>query len=540
MARAAGLLLATLAAGCLPGPWDYVPQGTPAFRGITVTAYAVSGKPAEHVCFERLLALSEASSDAFAFYDSASVGITGTFSNGAQSPLALVPDANTPNCFRGPANALFQRGQSYVLNARFVWDSAGARTVTDLSATAMVPDSFAIADTARMPSLALRGAAFDNITDPDVFLQLPPGPRTLFLEKYGDTLTALDGDSAGLALWLGENGRRLQADLTQWLQGDLSPYVRGDTVFYLNTQSGFGNLSHFFRALRGPDVRGVLITHRFDTTGSRPTTSFDSILGLAPDTSFFYFAGNTRRLIYYSDFATSADRHIFDSLGFVNAWFWSGSNRLYFYGMENAYARYLTGLEESGGNPKIRIPTNVDGGRGFFAGLALDSFDVHVRLDSVTQAFPYPVTRAAACRDKGWQETRDCIGFYPEYCAGNGWTTPDCRLDALYRLLDPIDSLALPPAVRDSARAWGAADPLLKLEAAQRYCIDRDYPAGVPECGAVQAECENGQTGNGCQLVLWKRCQLDYWNLPACTEGIKSFCRARRDVHRIMCRDVAD
>lgn len=539
MLRAAGAALALLAAGCLPGPWDYTPQGTPAFRGITVTGYAVSGKPVEQLCFERLLALTEASSEAFAFYDSADVGITGTFSNGGQT-LVLTPDANIPNCFRGPANARFVRGQDYALDARFVWDSAGTRTVSNLSAVASIPDSFAIADTAYMPSLALRGATFDNITDPAVFMQLPPGPRGLFVAKYGDTLAALNGDSAGLAAWMAANGARMHADLRTWLQGDMSPYTRGDTVFYLNAQSGFGNLSHFFKANRGPDVKGILITQQYDTTGAKPVTPFDSLLGIAPDSSNFYLPGNRIRLIYYNGFSTAPDRHVFDSLGIVNVWFWSGLNRFYFYGMEDAYARYLTGLEESGGNPKIRIPTNVTGGRGFFAGLALDSFDVNVRLDNATQSFPYAATRAYTCRDRGWFDSRDCIGYLPEYCAGNGWSTPDCRIDAMYRLLDPVDSLSLPPAVRDSARAWGTADALLRNEAAQRYCIDHDYPAGVPECAPVRSECEDGPDGNACQRILWKRCELAYWKLPACTEGLRSFCRLNRDVHRTTCRDVAD
>jgi hypothetical protein len=538
--RLFGLTVGSLVlGGCLPGPWEYVPESRPLFRGITVSGYALADRPVEHLCFERLLELSEASSEAFPFYDSAAVGVSGVFSSGGQT-LALTPHANTPNCFVGPPGSHFRRGERYDLNARFVWDSAGARTVTVLQSTAEIPALFEIADTARAPSLAAQGVALDNITDPDVFLRLPPGPRALFVARYGDTLTALDGDSAGLAAWEARNGARMRAELTLWLQADLFPYRRGDSLYYLNAKNNFSNLSHFFKARRDNLVKGVLISHLFDTTASRPVTSFDSIFGIAPDSSSFYTPGGSRRLIFYGDYRNPDGRHIFDSLGFVNAWFWSGRNRLYFYGTEKIYSDYQTAREEQAGNSKINLPTNVTGGRGFFAGMIVDSFDINIRLDSLTQSFPYPLTRAAACRDKGWDNTRDCIGYYGEYCALNGWTPSDCRVNAMYRLLDPLDSLTLPTAIRDSARAWRAADPLAGLGATQRYCIDNNYPAGVPGCAFVKSECESGNLGNGCQLLLWKRCQLAYWKLPACAEGINSYCRARRDVHTVMCRDVPE
>lgn len=539
--RLFGFSMAALAAGgCLPGPWDYAPESRPVFRGITVSAYALADRPVENLCFEKLLDLSEASSEAFAFYDSATVGVTGTFSNAnGEQVLVLTPDALTPNCFIGSAGAHFVRGESYTLDARFVWDSAGTATTTVLAATAQIPALFAIADTAYAPSLAKLGVALDNITDPDQFTQLPPGPRQLFIERYGDTLTALDGDSAGLATWIAANGARMRAELTLWLQSDLTTYGRGDSLFYLSAQSGFGNLSHFFKARRDARVKGLLITQRFDTTESRPVSAFDSILGIAPDSAYFYHPGDHHRLIFYNAFLNPDGRHIFDSLGFVNAWFWSGRNRLYFYGAEEIYADFQAAREEQLGNTKIRLPTNVTGGQGFFAGMIVDSFDIHIRLDSSTQSFSYPATRAVACRDKGWFNTRDCIGYYPQYCALNGWSSADCRLDAIYRGLD-ADSLTLPAPLRDSARAWAAADAALKLESERRYCIDGDYPADVPACAPVQTECENDDAGNGCQLVLWKRCQLAYWKLPACDEGTRSFCRARRDVHQVMCRDVPD
>src|SRR5690606_14217010 len=115
----------------------------------------------------------------------------------------------------------------------------------------------------------------------------------------------------------------------------------------------------------------------------------------------------------------------------------------------------------------------------------------------------------------------------------------DCRLDAIYRGLS-ADSIALTADLRDSARAWSARDPFLREEAARRFCTDNNYPTNVTACAPVKAECENSQSGNGCQLILWTRCQLAYWDLPACVEGLKSYCRSRRDVHKVLCRDVPE
>ena len=482
--------LALALSGCLPGPWDYAPANAPIFRGISVSAYAVADRPVTDVCFERQLSLLEASTDAAPFYDSALVTITGVFSNGGQT-LALQPKDIPPNCFIGAAAAKFVRGNSYTLSARFVWDSAGTEVVSVLSSTAKVPLDFSIKDTAAAPAYAIRGDARQHPFDPAGFLPLP--------------------------------------------------YKNGDSVFYLPAGKKFGNLaemSHFYSSRRSADVKGVLITRRFDTTESRPETSFDTIGGFVPTVSDFYQPGNMNRLIFYSDFPNSNGRSVFDSLGVVNVWFWSGRNRLFFYGAEGIYADYQDALGEAEGNAKIKLPTNVTGGRGFFAGMVVDSFDVYLKLDGLTQNFPYRQTRAVACEEKGWYDSRDCIGYYREYCRDTAWSEDFCLKDAIYTSMDPVEKLTMPADVREFAEAWAAGDSVTRVEVSRRYCIDHDYPADVPACAPVQTECENGESRNACKEILWKRCELGYWKLPACDEGIKSYCGANRTVAKTLCRDV--
>lgn len=487
-----GLGAASLMAlgGCLPGPWDYVPNGAPTFRGVTATAYAVAGRPAEDVCFERLLDLKEGSTDARAWFDSASVGITGQFSNGGQT-VALQPKPGAVNCFAGPAGTRFLRGQSYTLTARIVWDSAGRQVVSTLTSTARVPASFSIRDTAYAPRAALLGVA--NID--------PADPASRFVE----------------------------------------PYVDGDSIYYMAAGQNFSELSHFFLARRSPDVRAVLITRRFDSTAARPENSFDIIPGLESELPDFYQKGTLNRLIIYPD-APIDGRNVLDSMGVVNAWFWTGKNRLYFYGAEQIYRDYQDALEESQQNAKIRLPSNVTGGRGFFAGMVVDSFDVNIRLDGKTKAYPLSQSRPAACRQRGWFGERDCIGIYRSFCKDTAWSTSDCRLDAVYTLLNPVDSVLAPAWLPDSVSAWTLLDTSLAPKANRRFCIENNYPSGTRAgCAALKTECDASGPENPCKRALWQRCELAYWNstaLPACAQGLRTYCANKRDIQRVLCRDV--
>ncbi|HAO98701.1 MAG TPA: hypothetical protein DCQ83_01515 [Fibrobacteres bacterium] len=499
--RFAAIAILAILAGCiLPGPWDYTPKNEPVFRGIWMSAYAVADRPVQNVCFERFLNLDEGHTDAFAFYDSASVGIEGTFSTGGTT-LILQPLYNTPNCFSGNPGVRFVRGSVYTLTARIVWDSAGKEVTTILRSTARIPQSFRVSDTARAPKIAQIGVAYVKNLDTNV----------------------------------------------EHLKNDLFTYHKNDSVFYIGGTSSMNNLSHFFGSVRSEDVNGVLITQRYDTLAGRPATSFDSILGIKPDTSQFYYPGDHRRLILYPKTISQNGYQSLDSMGVVNAWYWSGRNRLYFYGVEKAYTDYaFSNINEPGGgpvdeNPKIQTLTNVTGGRGFFAGMIVDSFDVFVKTDPLTQVYPYAATRAYTCRDNGWFESRDCAGWYHEFCSDNGWKREDCQLDAIYTwgpvCDNPSTRSSAPPGLCDSVKSY-QKDTLLGVEALTRYCIDHNYPADFPGCTDIKQECEQGKPGNGCQLILWKSCELNYWKPAPCVEGRKSYCRENGDVQKELCRGV--
>src|SRR4051812_23512869 len=82
--RAAAVLALVLAA-CIQGPWDYYPENPPTFKGVFATGYVLAKRPLTQLCFERILSLDEEHTQAFAWYDSADVRVSGPFSGQSQT-----------------------------------------------------------------------------------------------------------------------------------------------------------------------------------------------------------------------------------------------------------------------------------------------------------------------------------------------------------------------------------------------------------------------------------------------------------------------
>ncbi|GHV14784.1 hypothetical protein AGMMS49938_11520 [Fibrobacterales bacterium] len=133
------------------GPWDYYPENPENYQGIWASAFVVSERPIENVCFDKLHKLDELRLPSFAFYDSASIKITGKFSNAGtdeEISISLYPDTadfnQNPNCFLGASNALAKAGERYSIKAYFKWDSAGKTVESNLSAETYIPQKFKV------------------------------------------------------------------------------------------------------------------------------------------------------------------------------------------------------------------------------------------------------------------------------------------------------------------------------------------------------------------------------------------------------------
>jgi hypothetical protein len=550
-----GSLVVAFLGGCLQGPWDYTPSNTPIFKGIWSQTYVVADRPITDACFGPLIELDEKYTPAFAFYDSAEVSIAGRFSNGAQTHL-LSPKLRSPNCFVGDTASRPVKGETYQLQARFVWDSAGTQTVTRLTAVATITDSFEIKRTAMAPSVAFIGGfgAGGTLFSLENLSKLPEGVRNQMQTEFAVEIEELQelvlaNDTAALRLFFlgdGSNkeprGTKMTARLIELLKGDQKAYQEGDSLFYISNPD-LNTLTHAYTSLRGRGVKGVLITQRWDTTASRIINPFQTFFGFDPDTGSYYFPGDMHRLVVFPD-AENVDRgfNILDSIGFVNTWFFTGKNRIYFYACDTNYSTYLLTNTPAGDNPednpKIKGYTNINGGIGFFAALAVDSFDIFIKGDPADEQFPLPVTRPWRCNEDGWFESRDCIDYYREYCAKEEWKPSTCRVDAIRACLEVDwsgDTLGgMCTTIGDSARQ----DTVVYGQGLRRFCIENNYPESVDGCAEVRRQCETAPGVNACKQALWKTCDLRDWALPACRNAQVTYCRDSKVKAPALCKNA--
>lgn len=532
---AAGLALLGALGSCIQGPWDYYPENPKPFRGIWLTGYAIAGQPIRQVCMERLLDVAEEYTNAFPFYDSAMVTVFGRFGD-STGTVRLTPLENAPNCFRGDSTVLVRRGGDYALEARVTWDSAGTRVTSVLKAVAQVPDSFSIRRTAAASSMVLSGGSPSNIFTPEFFLTLPPTVQEVLIKEYGDTLIKLQPDSAALRAYLAANGAKIQARLVQLLEKERKHvYKEGDTLFYLG---GVLNTSqHYYTSDRSEDVAGVLITHRFDPESERPETAFQGIFGTEPDTSDFYYEGTTRRLGLWPAAMSPDGYALLDSIGVVNLWFHTRRNRLYFYGVEDAYVDYVNTAIMSNGDPRIKIQNNVEGGRGIFIGAVPDSFDVYIKVDSTTKAYSLPVAHVYECREDGWFNEKDCSDYYRTWCQSREWKDQDCRVDALRANLEAaLKSDTLLDLATDSAATEARNDTSLARQGVTRFCVENNYPDLGETCDAASRDCVANAGINSCKETLWRYCKESLWVPTQCKPALVWYCRDKPRASEVMCR----
>lgn len=540
--RLAALIAALTLGACIQGPWDYYPENPPVFLGVFVSGYAVAKRPIQRMCFERVLHLTEEATEAYPFYDSADVRVTGSFS-GEVKTLQLTAIVDTPNCFIGDTAALVDSASSYDLRARFVWDSSGTTVTSVITGTAHVPAFLKMHDSAAAPSLAAQGGVPDSlfVPGPDAvprllaFLDSLPIHVRPFGRVYRDTLVKLQGDTAKSNAFIREHGKEAQGALIELLKRDKFKYAKGATVYYLN--GAFNTLSHYFSCDRSGDVKAVLITQRFDPTGERPETAFDRPLGLEPESAQYYFPGYHRRLLLYPDAKSRNGWNLLDSMGVVNTWFHTKVNRFYFYGTEQAYLNFnQTATLEP--NPRVKVKYNVEGGIGFFAGAVVDSFDVNVVTDDFTKKYPLPVVHALSCNDRGWSHNEDCRDYYPVYCKDSAWAKPECRVDAVRACLvyQSADS-----ASRDTSLAVAcarAADTAVsgaeRLIGGLQFCIENDFTAARPECAPAAAQCAQGGD-NACKDALWTYCKDNLWRPAQCQPALVTYCKDKGRPSEALC-----
>jgi len=123
------------------GPWSYFPENPENYQGIWISAFVISERPVENVCFDKMHALNEARMPRFAFYDSASVKIRARTQD---TTFILEPQQSYSNCFTGPNDLLAKAGETYELDATIHWDSAGHKVTSNFQAETTIPEKFKV------------------------------------------------------------------------------------------------------------------------------------------------------------------------------------------------------------------------------------------------------------------------------------------------------------------------------------------------------------------------------------------------------------
>ena len=312
----------------------------------------------EHICFDKMHALNEVRMPRFAFYDSATVEVTGTFS-GEVRTVSLRPDFRNPNCFEGVWELGLQAeaGKDYELNASITWDSAGKKTTSNFHAKTTIPQRFEV-----IKAYDLMGKLYGK---GGRILYLPP-PMDLksnyFIPDYSDDVAGVlvsivyDKD-----IYWGEN---FMTQLAAQFMGN-----GDDSITAAAQLAKFGDRQKLYFA-RNMEVMGTL-------------NEIDSI----PIMGLMMPAEGGFKLLFY---ATTED-----------------------------YIKYRDSYLNGADDSRMKAVYNIEGGAGIFAGMLVDTFDVRIQASPDVKIYSYHDAQASYCsredfqtKEIEWKTSRRCIEIW--------------------------------------------------------------------------------------------------------------------------------
>jgi hypothetical protein len=343
------------------GPWSYYPEDPENYKGIWITAYIVSGRPVKNVCLEKMHSLSEVYLRGFAFYDSASIGIKGSF-NGRDTSISLKPDtadfAHNPNCFVGDENLMAEAGKNYDMYVSVFWDSAGKKTISRFSAKTHIPQKFKI-----KKAYDLLGKQYG---EKDTVLYLPP-PMDMKSHYF-----IPDPDYSN-----------------EDIGGTLVSMVYGDT-------------SELYWGENSMDK----IIEQFDPEGS--------------DTARHAQFGDRRLLYTATNMQIANSNKDIDSIPIIGLRMPAiGNIKLLFYATTREYIEYRTSFLQGSNDSRIKPIYNIEGGAGIFAGMLVDTFEVNFKTSQDVKKYSYTEAQESYCMQKdeeyevkNWKTHRECLTFW--------------------------------------------------------------------------------------------------------------------------------
>ena len=478
------------------GPWEYNPEDREVYTGIYTYGYILADGDA-NVCFSKVYELDEASSQDFAFYDSADVTISGRFVFGRNferidTTAVLKPESSRPNCFYTPYLFYGISGESYELNASFKWDSAGHMVKSTYKAVATIPNR-----------IKVKGM---NAPQQDGSYKWIENPRSDTTKRF---YPVIDFTVSFLEFPMDMEFVKVALDYDQSVRGVLS-------IMNYNIMDGESQKTTMNQMFKGMTDA--------DETGYRGISMHDPL--------------EEQQNLGFSSNRTIAGNKNLDTLYLMNMMLPIGTFSVDLYSTDDAYIDYMEKVKQSVSDSRFVPESNIQNGMGVFSGMAVETITIEVTGDAVG----FSHIAWANCKDtKGdnsdsW-DSRGCRLYQDIACSGmNNENVYDDGLekanekaallygDSVYNrhvkscfasnvkaamMLDTTKwSLFLPDTIHADDKANAYADGL------KRYCIASNFESNhIADCSALKQECLEDSEQNYCKEYLWLWCADRGWDL---------------------------
>ena len=461
------------------GPWEYYPEEREVYTGIYTYGYILADGDA-NVCFSKVYELDEASSQDFAFYDSADVTISGLFRKNNQetvnTTIQLDSYKSKVNCFYTPYMLHAISGESYELNASFKWDSAGHMVKSTYKAVATIPNA-----------VKIKGL---NAPQQDGSYKWIDYARNDTTKRF---YPVVDFTVSFLEFPMDMEFVKVALDYDQSVRGVLSIMnydIRGG-------ESQNTTMNQMFKGMTDADEMGYRGVSMHDPLEEQQNLGFSSNRTVA---------GNKN----------------LDTLYLMNMMLPIGKITVDLYSTDDAYVDYVEKVKQSVSDSRVVPKSNVKNGMGVFCGMAKTTINIEVSGDAVG----FSHIAWSNCKDTegdnadSW-DSRACRLYQDVTCSGmpdedvslQGLQGANEKAPLYYRdsvynrhvkacyasnvkaamMLDTTKwSLFLPDSISEKAKANAYADGL------KRYCVASNFESNkIADCSALENEClENPKKTN--------------------------------------------
>lgn len=487
------------------GPWSFYPEEREVYTGIYTYGYVVENET-PYVCFSKTYQLSETSAENFAFYDSASVSVSGAFGIdgvvSSEKTVKMEPEEGRPKCFVFPESAgrnYGVAGEIYKLKATFVWDSAGTKVKSKFEADAKIPENFGVKGV-NVPQKDGSYKWYDLKDSADFkfdFLEFPMDMSTYSIPlDYNETV---GGVVLTMQYDVHEGGESMNTTINSMLSGMVEKDSMGYTGVSMNDPLESMKYGGF------EENRSVAGINMLDTL-----------------------------------FVPSMNMPI-------------GKNVINIYATDDAYFKYHEYVLGSMDDPRVIPQSNIKNGMGVFSGMSRVSFSMDIVGDQVD--FKYIAvancSKGSGFGTEAWS-SKGCRLYQDVYCAGLGevysgekgelyklnetaaeyYRTEDYKN---YNTHDFCYAPAVKAAMMLDTNSWAAflPDSIDKgkkdnayADGLKRYCVANDFKTTkIADCKEMNEQCNESLDANSCKEYLWQWCDDRGWDLEKyhqCGSGLVS------------------